>query len=248
MCGVPIERTWDLEHVNPLSLGGPHLIENLEVSCSRCNRSKGSLTLEELLGPDVAERLREGLLTVGPSVYVALAIRPTAALWELEADLGPREIGRIARRFSCHPLPFSYPGLDEEDYPPALDRLVQALLRQPDPYRAMSLDEIAAAAGYRNSNRCRKYWDLSMGINGNVNDYLGSRSTPHPYIQPVRIGPIVADGVKRSAGLHGFRLRFRTLVEPLEPGAGGPDYLGGWRISPDSPSAPGAVPDLDEAG
>lgn len=36
-----------LDHVQPLSRGGANSLDNLAVSCARCNMSKGSMTLEE---------------------------------------------------------------------------------------------------------------------------------------------------------------------------------------------------------
>lgn len=37
MCGAPWEQ---IDHVKPLSKGGPHILANLRPACARCNRSK----------------------------------------------------------------------------------------------------------------------------------------------------------------------------------------------------------------
>lgn len=39
MCGAPWES---MDHVKPLSKGGPHLLANLRPACTRCNSSKGA--------------------------------------------------------------------------------------------------------------------------------------------------------------------------------------------------------------
>lgn len=41
-----------LDHVIPLSRGGPHCAANLKVACALCNLSKGALTPSEYLGYD----------------------------------------------------------------------------------------------------------------------------------------------------------------------------------------------------
>jgi len=40
ICGTPNWSTVD--HVKPLSKGGPHILANLRPACSRCNKSKGA--------------------------------------------------------------------------------------------------------------------------------------------------------------------------------------------------------------
>ncbi|MBT2266408.1 HNH endonuclease [Rhodococcus erythropolis] len=39
MCGGPYQH---LDHVKPLSAGGPHMLSNLRPSCADCNLSKGA--------------------------------------------------------------------------------------------------------------------------------------------------------------------------------------------------------------
>jgi 5-methylcytosine-specific restriction endonuclease McrA len=48
-CGVKKEDPMDLwiEHLQPLSKGGFHRIENVVPACQECNQRKGDLTLEE---------------------------------------------------------------------------------------------------------------------------------------------------------------------------------------------------------
>ncbi len=54
-CGVPVtERGVERDHKIPLSRGGSDDISNIAVSCRRCNRSKGTQTVEEFLRKLVA--------------------------------------------------------------------------------------------------------------------------------------------------------------------------------------------------
>lgn len=46
MSGVRLEA----DHVVPVALGGPSVLDNLATACKPCNRSKGAKTLEEWMG------------------------------------------------------------------------------------------------------------------------------------------------------------------------------------------------------
>jgi 5-methylcytosine-specific restriction endonuclease McrA len=49
-CGVPNDREgrgFQLDHVQPLSQGGEHSLDNLSVACARCNRAKWDQSLSE---------------------------------------------------------------------------------------------------------------------------------------------------------------------------------------------------------
>jgi 5-methylcytosine-specific restriction endonuclease McrA len=46
-CAVPLGKRKHLDHVVPLSRGGPHALSNLAWSCPRCNNSKGWKVGEE---------------------------------------------------------------------------------------------------------------------------------------------------------------------------------------------------------
>lgn len=49
LCGVVLEpRSVCLDHVVPLSRGGPHTAENLRVTCRKCNERKHDKLLSEL--------------------------------------------------------------------------------------------------------------------------------------------------------------------------------------------------------
>ena len=47
-CGSPLEFDFaTLDHVYPLSHGGPHVAGNLVLACGRCNRLKGDMLPNE---------------------------------------------------------------------------------------------------------------------------------------------------------------------------------------------------------
>jgi 5-methylcytosine-specific restriction endonuclease McrA len=50
-CAAPLDFAFaTLDHVHPLSHGGPHTLGNLVVACGRCNRLKGDLLPHEFFG------------------------------------------------------------------------------------------------------------------------------------------------------------------------------------------------------
>ncbi len=50
-CGVELDADdWHLEHRTPLVRGGSNRLDNLGLSCARCNLSKGALTEAEFRG------------------------------------------------------------------------------------------------------------------------------------------------------------------------------------------------------
>ena len=44
-CGVDCSDSFHVDHIEPLSLGGEHSLNNLAISCPHCNLSKGSKIL-----------------------------------------------------------------------------------------------------------------------------------------------------------------------------------------------------------
>lgn len=49
-CGRPVQlEKMEVDHIQPLSLGGSNGMENKVCSCSQCNATKGNQTLEEFL-------------------------------------------------------------------------------------------------------------------------------------------------------------------------------------------------------
>lgn len=50
---------WQIDHLTPVSLGGPTRLNNLAFACSRCNRWKSGLTAERYGRRDVRERAEQ---------------------------------------------------------------------------------------------------------------------------------------------------------------------------------------------
>lgn len=48
-CNKPLGKTYQLDHMTPLSRGGPHDISNIQLLCPSCNRRKHAKTHEEYL-------------------------------------------------------------------------------------------------------------------------------------------------------------------------------------------------------
>jgi len=44
-CGAMCEESYHIDHIEPLSKGGKHELDNLTISCSYCNQSKGNKQL-----------------------------------------------------------------------------------------------------------------------------------------------------------------------------------------------------------
>jgi 5-methylcytosine-specific restriction endonuclease McrA len=50
ICGTLVSpESWELDHIIPLSRGGPHTFDNVQVSHRRCNRRKWAKLPEELM-------------------------------------------------------------------------------------------------------------------------------------------------------------------------------------------------------
>lgn len=50
LCGEPVSPSdWHLDHIVPLSLGGPHTYDNVQVAHPRCNLTKGVKLPEEVV-------------------------------------------------------------------------------------------------------------------------------------------------------------------------------------------------------
>jgi 5-methylcytosine-specific restriction endonuclease McrA len=50
-CGVKVGLKFEIDHVIPISRGGHDTIENIVISCGKCNRSKGDKLPEEWQNP-----------------------------------------------------------------------------------------------------------------------------------------------------------------------------------------------------
>jgi 5-methylcytosine-specific restriction endonuclease McrA len=57
-CGIDLEGTaWELDHVVPLSKGGPGFdLDNTRLSCRTCNRSRGNRPDTPYVAPPTASR------------------------------------------------------------------------------------------------------------------------------------------------------------------------------------------------
>lgn len=42
VCGVGVKDRFELDHIEPLSRGGKHVSDNVQILCKKCNRSKGA--------------------------------------------------------------------------------------------------------------------------------------------------------------------------------------------------------------
>lgn len=42
-CAVPLTEKWEADHIIPLRIGGTNYIENIQILCRKCNRSKSCL-------------------------------------------------------------------------------------------------------------------------------------------------------------------------------------------------------------
>lgn len=60
ICGIcgesAVESDWHLDHIVPLSKGGPHIYENIQVSHPQCNLRKGT----KMLAANVMRNLKDG--------------------------------------------------------------------------------------------------------------------------------------------------------------------------------------------
>jgi hypothetical protein len=45
----PDKKPWQLDHIHPISLGGPNAVDNLTLACEACNRAKAGKTLSQYL-------------------------------------------------------------------------------------------------------------------------------------------------------------------------------------------------------
>lgn len=48
-CLLPVSYSIQIDYARPISRGGTHCLDNLVLSCSRCNQLKGQLTKEEFI-------------------------------------------------------------------------------------------------------------------------------------------------------------------------------------------------------
>ena len=47
--GTTDDAAPELDHITPISRGGPHIVENLQCLCRKCNHIKGARTMDEFL-------------------------------------------------------------------------------------------------------------------------------------------------------------------------------------------------------
>ena len=100
ICGARITGRWHVEHIIPLSLGGPHALYNLVIAHARCNLIKGAKLMQLPEGPEshaiaatalISMRLRQlpgsrrivcmpGPFSVGPLTVIARLRPPTGSV------------------------------------------------------------------------------------------------------------------------------------------------------------------------
>ena len=100
LCGDEIFEPagWHLDHVTPLILRGPHIVDNLEAACDVCNLRKGDLALDKFLTPtEYAEFMAGG----GLPPFKAIRERPTAELWARSPKVAQGSPAGHARCDAC---------------------------------------------------------------------------------------------------------------------------------------------------
>ena len=58
-CGKDISAHYEFDHIIPQSRGGENTIENIAPTCSKCNGSKGNLTMDEWINKRQGENRKE---------------------------------------------------------------------------------------------------------------------------------------------------------------------------------------------
>lgn len=49
ICSTEFGDKWEIDHINPIKLGGDNSLDNLAIACRSCNRKKSSKSLEQYL-------------------------------------------------------------------------------------------------------------------------------------------------------------------------------------------------------
>ncbi len=227
-CGVVLENdaAWQLDHVDPIALGGPHVLGNLEPLCCRCNWRKGAQNWSKLLP-----------LLGGARPHKAFRDRTVEEMWRRDHNLArlfadrPRRVAQVGWG-SAHRERSIVSGLVEESG---------------GSWRAVSLNDLegkghgVGGPAPRGGALLTNYWTRLMGLpyESSVDKkWIGDeeRFAPSAWFVPTWVG--TGSGPTRS---EAFRLRFRVSIDAAEAFAAG-DALSpvdGQQQFPDQDEIPG---------
>jgi len=60
-CRITLEGAYEIDHIEPIALGGTNDLSNIALVCRTCNRSKGSKTMMQWIGLSVEYVLAHGI-------------------------------------------------------------------------------------------------------------------------------------------------------------------------------------------
>lgn len=245
-CLLDADENWHLDHVDPLALGGPHLLWNLETLCKPCNLRKGKR-------PASRRGMEILLRTHAARPHVRLRDRTVEALWEEDLRAGRSTRQSTARQFARRPRRTA-DVRDWNDHGRDIERLVvAALLRLAELdgdrniWRARAISSLRGV-GYPGLGHAPKggalltnYWARLMGLPdlSTVEQKgfgLDEGLRPSDWFRPVR-APYPDSGSTSSFEVEGFRLRFNVTRSDAVAFA-----LEGSAVAP----TPGRVPDVDQ--
>ena len=186
---------WELEHVNPLCLGGLHALDNLEIACPDCNREKAGFTLDDLFGPERAADIRLAVPDLSASTGRAIEL-----IWDGGTSSDSRRRRALAKAVSRRPRR----GLDVVSVDDQLDREVFNILLNPEnPWQAVPLRTIQeeriklGQAKNLDDGNLRQRWDLMMGMSSSES----RRATWDIRYMSRRIVPLKLER-KKAFGIH----------------------------------------------
>jgi hypothetical protein len=215
-CGVVLDSDalWHLDHVDPLALGGPHMLWNLEALCRTCNLRKGKRK---------ASKVGWALLLTANAArpHIRLRDRTVEELWAEDLRTGRDTARQFARRPRHTTLPIrEWTGKQRRTERAVVGALLRLAELDSDPniWRARALDSLKGV-GYPGKPRAPKggalltnYWARLMGLAYPSSEKVKGfsqfeKQRPSAWFKPVRAphhDPMLATRYETE----GFRLRF----------------------------------------